>query len=169
MQRQRKQKKVKDFLRNGINRKALAFLVYHMENGSTEDEVKAALLNKSRVFVNTVLEHADQCARIRFEMGKSKVNNSYATSIKAKLKRMLNEPLIDNNLFKSIYQKGTVFSDFVSPKSAFDVFIMQYPSYEDRGTKHARRKYDFLSNFPAHDWRYSSKLENSEVSGLWRV
>lgn len=149
MQRQRKQKKVKDFLRDGINRKAPAFLVYHMENGSTEDEVKAALLNKSRVFVNTVLVLADQCVRTRFEMGKPKDNDSYAMSIKAKLKRMLNEPLIDNNLFKSIYQKGTVFSDFVSPKSAFDVFITQYPIYEDRGTKHARRKYDFYLTFPA--------------------
>ena len=147
--KQRKQKKVKDFLRDGINRKALAFLVYHMENGSTEDEVKAALLNKSRVFVNTVLVLADQCARTRFEMGKSKDNDRYAMSIKTKLKRMLNEPLIDNNLFKSIYQKGTVFSDFVSPKSAFDVFITQYPIYEDRGTKQARRKYDFYLTFPA--------------------
>jgi len=149
MQRQRKQKKVKDFLRNNVNRQALAFLVRHMENGTTEEEVKSELFKRNRVFVNTVLMLADQCARTRFEMGKSKDNDSYATSIKAKLKRMLNEPLIDNNLFKSIYQKGSVFSDFVSPKSAFDVFITQYPIYEDRKTKQARRKYDFYLTFPA--------------------
>lgn len=147
---QRKQKKVKDFLRNNVNRQALAFLVRHMENESTEEEVKSELLKRNRVFVNTVLMLADQCTRTRFEVGKDKTpNSSYAMSIKAKLKRMLNDPLIDNNIFKSIYQKGTVFGDFMSPKTAFDVFITQYPLYEDRETKHARKKYDFFQTFPA--------------------
>ena len=161
---QRKQKKVKDFLRDNVNRQALSFLIYHMENESSEEYIRNGLRNKSNVFIKTVMKLSSQCAMTRLLIGKEKAsNNSYADSIKAKLELTLNAPLIDNNLFTSIYQKGAgVFiRELNVPESAFDAFIMQYPLEGIRKTKRERRRYDFFRTFPA---MIGAIRQNSKVS-----
>ena len=149
MQRQRERKYVKHLLQNNLYRKAMAFLVHHLENESTEEDVKAGLLNKSKEFVDAVIVLADQCRRVRIAVGKDKSSNSsFAMSIKTKLKQMLNAPLFDDNIFDSIYRPWGNLGKFTSPRSAFDVFIMKYLLDEKRTSKRVRNEYDFYFIFP---------------------
>ena len=116
MQRQRERKYVKHLLQNNLYRKSMAFLVHHLENESTEEDVKAGLLNKSKEFVDAVIVLADQCRRARIAVGKDKSSNSsFAMSIKTKLRQMLNAPLFDDNIFDSIYRPWGNLGKFTSP------------------------------------------------------